>query len=89
MRLICNGASYNQDYPNFDVLIVDWSAEQTPEMVKNYPCQLIKEMRFRINVARNTGVEFSKGSIMVFTDADSISGSYWLFELVRNLLPQI
>lgn len=63
-----NGAS-------FEVIIVDDGSNVTaPEFIQQwndcYPLTLIREAHAGISAARNRGVQVSKGSVLLFTDAD-------------------
>lgn len=72
-----------QDYPNYDVLVVDdFSRDNSPEIVKRYPVKMIRlDDNYGAATARNKGAEMASGEILVFTDTDVI--------LERNCLSQI
>ncbi|HEY0704501.1 MAG TPA: glycosyltransferase family 2 protein [Candidatus Acidoferrales bacterium] len=60
---------------NFEMLIVDdGSAESAPETVAGwnrvFPTKVIRQEHAGISAARNRGIQESKGSILVFVDAD-------------------
>src|SRR5208282_1440743 len=61
--------------PSFEVIVVDdGSAEAAPEFIRDagysYPLQLIEQAHAGIPVARNRGVENSRGAVLLFVDAD-------------------
>jgi glycosyltransferase involved in cell wall biosynthesis len=60
----------------FEVIVVDdGSREQAPESIRRwggcYSLTIVRENRRGISAARNRGIQMSKGSILVFVDADS------------------
>jgi glycosyltransferase involved in cell wall biosynthesis len=61
--------------PSFEVIIVDdGSTEPSPQFVRSsmysYPLAIIRQPHKGIPGARNRGVQDSKGSVLVFVDAD-------------------
>jgi glycosyltransferase involved in cell wall biosynthesis len=72
----CLGSLAEQiDPPGFEVIIVDdGSKESAPEFVRSwsrfYPLTVVREPHAGIPSARNRGVRTSRGSIIVFVDAD-------------------
>jgi glycosyltransferase involved in cell wall biosynthesis len=61
--------------PGVEVIIVDdGSAETAPESIRQrsgcYPLTVARQPHAGISAARNRGVQISKGSVLVFTDAD-------------------
>jgi glycosyltransferase involved in cell wall biosynthesis len=61
--------------PSFEVIIVDdGSTEPAPEFVlsssDSYPLVVIRQPHMGIPAARNRGVQTSKGSVLLFVDAD-------------------
>jgi glycosyltransferase involved in cell wall biosynthesis len=62
--------------PAFEVIVVDdGSRESAPEYIRrwssSYPLTIVKENHGGISRARNKGICLSKGSLLVFVDADS------------------
>ena len=47
-------------------------------MIRNYPVKLVGGKRGGIAAARNIGVEFSKGEILIFLDSDCRASTDWL-----------
>lgn len=62
-----------QTYPkeNLEVIVVDnGSTDQTLEIIQSFPVQLEKCEKTGPSAARNKGIACSKGSILLFIDAD-------------------
>ena len=80
---------YNQTYNNFEVIIVDdGSVDETERVVKEYfKCkhqskyQYIYQHNQKQGAARNNGLKFATGDIILFLDA----GDLWHANLLRNL----
>jgi glycosyltransferase involved in cell wall biosynthesis len=63
------------DAPAFEVIVVDDGSEHAaPESVRQrnwrYPLTIVQQQHAGIAAARNRGLQSSKGSVVVFTDAD-------------------
>ena len=61
--------------PSFEVIVVDdGSREAAPEFIsywiRSYPLTVIRQSHTGISAARNRGVQISRGSVLVFVDAD-------------------
>lgn len=64
----------------FEVVVVD-NGSKTPasEITQLFPfCRCVQESKPGSYNARNTGVEYAKGDILAFTDADCLPHSDWL-----------
>ena len=62
--------------PSFEVIVVDdGSAERAPESIRrwarSYPIEVIRQPHGGIASARNRGIQFTRGSVLVFVDADT------------------
>jgi glycosyltransferase involved in cell wall biosynthesis len=70
----CLKAVYASQYHNFEVIVVDdCSADNSVEIIKKFPCLLIKLKRHSGAAhARNIGAANSRGDILFFTDADCL-----------------
>jgi len=68
----CLKSVYNSDYKNYEVIVVDdRSTDNSIEIIKKFPCKLIRMGKNSGPAkARNTGVKYSKGDILLFMDAD-------------------
>jgi len=63
------------DTASFEMVVVDdGSTEQAPETVAKwnriYPTTVVRQEHAGISIARNKGIQTSKGSVLVFVDAD-------------------
>ena len=75
------------DYDNekLEIFIVDgFSTDGTREIVKEYPFVLLDQEGIGLNAARNTGIKFSKGDIIAYTDGDCVIPSTWVKSIVKN-----
>jgi glycosyltransferase involved in cell wall biosynthesis len=82
----CLTALLNVDYPVecWEILVVDnRSTDRTPDIIKNFPVQYLKEERRGCAAARNRAIRVSRGEIIVSTDADCIITRGWLREIVQ------
>jgi len=82
-----------QEYRDFEVIVVDSSEDKTPEIASEYPFVKVVRVPPRgANLARNIGVKLSKGDIIAFTDGDCRVSHDWLkniaefFEKHRNTI---
>ena len=62
--------------PSFEVIIVDDdSQESAPASIlrwnNSYPLTVLRQAHGNVSVARNRGIQISRGSILIFADADS------------------
>lgn len=77
-----------QDYPKerYEIIVVDnGSSDGTPHVVERYPVRLLEETRrCSAYVARNRGIEASRGTLIAFTDSDCVAASNWLRALVAG-----
>ena len=66
------GSVLTQNYPNFEVIVVDdGSTDNTPEIVRRYPSvRYVYQENAGLSVARNTGLQHSRGGFLVLLDAD-------------------
>ena len=84
---MCLEALLRQSYPSerYEILVVDnGSYDNTVNIVKDLPVQLLFEKRGRNSyMARNLGVKYAEGEIIVFIDADCIAEKDWLANIVN------
>jgi cellulose synthase/poly-beta-1,6-N-acetylglucosamine synthase-like glycosyltransferase len=70
------------EYPKeqLEIIVVDnRSVDKTPDIVRQYPVQYIREDRIQsAYIARNAGISSSTGEILAFTDADCVASREWL-----------
>jgi glycosyltransferase involved in cell wall biosynthesis len=73
---LCLGSLAQQTQgPRFEVIVVDdGSSEAVPQgihrWVSSFPLTIVKQSHSGVSTARNRGIRASKGSILVFVDAD-------------------
>ncbi|MFA5388693.1 MAG: glycosyltransferase [Candidatus Omnitrophota bacterium] len=88
----CLDSILRQDFPRDDYEIIcvnNNSTDNSASIVKKYPSiKLVHEKIQNAYVARNTGILNSRGSVMVFTDADTQVPHDWLgniyFSIKKN-----
>jgi glycosyltransferase involved in cell wall biosynthesis len=61
--------------PGFEVIVVDdGSSEAAPEVIRQWvqclPLTIVRQAHSGISAARNRGIQISRGSVLLFTDAD-------------------
>lgn len=79
----------NQDFPKdqYEIIIVDnGSKDNTVNILEKYKeyITILHEPKIGSYIARNAGVNVSKGRIMAFTDADCIAHKDWLKKLYEG-----
>jgi len=83
----CLGAIFNQDFDNFEVILVDNnSTDYTVEVAKRYPVStIVKIDKFFPGKALNDGIRASTGNYIVCISAHCIpKDKYWLQNLYNN-----
>jgi len=78
-----------QDYPNFEIIVVDQSDKKFPEKEKFLKRYKKKIAYFKITppnlpAARNFGVRKAKGEIIIFCDDDVIVKKGWILGHIEN-----
>lgn len=73
-------------YPNrIEILVIDSDSEdKTLEIAKNYANRIITNVERNIVTARSTGIENSRGDLIVFTDADTVYPHNWLNSMLKH-----
>lgn len=84
----CLRSIFNQTYPNIEVIVIDdGSTDKSVQIIQEFPVQLLTGFRHQGPAkTRNKGVEFSKGLILVFADADMTFSKGFIEELVRPII---
>jgi len=68
-----------QEYRDFEVIVVDSSEDRTPEIASEYSfVKVVKAPPRGANLARNIGVKLARGDIIAFTDGDCRVPRDWL-----------
>ena len=84
-------ALQNQTYPSdrYEIIVVDNnSSDQTREIARRFPVQLLVEPKRSSYRARDLGIRHARGELMAFIDADCIPSPEWLEHLVKTALTQ-
>ena len=75
------------DYPreNLEIIVVDGkSRDNTRKIVEEYPVRLVDQEGKGLNAARNTGIKYSSGEILAYTDGDCVVPRDWAKKIVEN-----
>ncbi len=73
------------DKERTEIIFVDGrSTDGTRKIVEEYPVRLIDEEGRGLNAARNTGIKYSKGEIIAYTDGDCVVPPDWASAIVKN-----
>jgi len=74
-----------QNYPHKEILVInDGSEDNTEEVLKNYPINIINTEKKGIANARNLGYKNSKGEFIAFTDADCELDPLWTSKMLSK-----
>ena len=75
---------YDEDM--LEIIVVDGhSNDGTRKIIEEYPVLLMDEEGFGVNAARNTGIKWSSGEIIAFTDGDCVVPPDWARNIAKNL----
>jgi glycosyltransferase involved in cell wall biosynthesis len=86
----CLESIFKQTYPNIEVIIVDSSTDNTPNIIRSllnlspFPVKLIFQEAKGCAFARNTGLNEASGDIVTFVDADEIIPPDYVENVVRE-----
>jgi glycosyltransferase involved in cell wall biosynthesis len=70
---------HQQTKVKYEVIVVDSSNDNTPELLKKYPIKLIRRNQQTYpGSARNIGIREAKGKIIACADADCVPSPDWL-----------
>ncbi len=93
----CLDALQRQDYPDYEVIVVD-NAPETDAVERlaatrsgRVPVRYVVEPRPGLSWARNAGLAAARGDIVAFLDDDELPDRYWLAEMARGftVAPQV
>ena len=74
-------------YPdeNLEIIVVDgYSKDATRKIVSDYPVLLVDQEGNGLNAARNTGIKYSSGDFLAFTDGDCVVPPDWATKIMDN-----
>jgi glycosyltransferase involved in cell wall biosynthesis len=75
------------DYPQglLDIIVVDGlSNDETRNIVSEYPVALVDQEGKGLNAARNTGIKYSSGELLAYTDGDCVLPQDWAIKIADN-----
>lgn len=77
----------NQDYRNFEVIIIDQSEPFREDFYKNrnFKIEVIHQGEKALWLARNTGIKTAKGDFLLFYDDDSRIEQDWITQHIKTL----
>jgi glycosyltransferase involved in cell wall biosynthesis len=77
-----------QDYPNFEIIVVDnGSTDETPQVIADAPrARALVNPIPGVSLSRQKGIEAAKGSIIAMCDDDTVPKPDWLRHLVEKLV---
>jgi len=77
--------SLEYDPASLEIVVVDGdSSDGTRNIVGEYPVLLVDEEGRGLNAARNTGVKWSTGDILAYTDGDCVVPPDWAKSIAKN-----
>jgi len=85
---VCLEHLLNQEYPTFEVVVVDNSTDERTQDVLNLFPNVQNIRASKPNLARNIGIERSSGEILAFIDDDSITKPSWLMNIVAGYVDE-
>jgi len=87
----CLKSVLNQDYSSYEIIVVDdGSTDGTSKMLDKYikpyaeKIILLKQDRKGPAEARNKGIDFAKGKIVLFIDDDVVATPNWISEIIGD-----
>lgn len=83
----CLASITMQDYPNYEVLVVDdGSTDETPAVVAEFPSvRYVRKAQGGAASARNTGAELSAADIVFFLDSDCVVDEDCIRQMIAPL----
>lgn len=88
---VCLSSLQSQDYPNFEVIVVDNSSSPsaapslaTEQSRQGPEVRSVRAERKGLSHARNRGLMEARGEVVAFVDDDAVPDRHWLTELVKG-----
>jgi glycosyltransferase involved in cell wall biosynthesis len=75
------------EYPDekLEIIVVDGkSRDETRRIVGEYPVRLVDQEGSGLNAARNTGIKYSSGELLAYTDGDCVLPKDWAIKIAEN-----
>ena len=88
----CLNSLLKQNYKKYEILVVDNNSTDNSQkkirqlMEKNKKIKLFVEKRQGAASARNTGINKSRGEILLFIDADCIAQKDWIKRIIQPII---
>ena len=88
----CVESVLNQDYDNYEVIVVDDGAtDETPQIIDNLAqksekVKVIHQKNGGLSAARNSGIEAANGDYIIFLDGDDFWSSQSFLNDINNRL---
>jgi glycosyltransferase involved in cell wall biosynthesis len=77
--------SLEYDPDKLEIVVVDGdSSDGTRKIVEEYPVLFVDEEGKGLNAARNTGIKWSTGEIVAYTDGDCVVPPGWARSIAKN-----
>ena len=87
----CLAAVAAQDYPSYDVIVVDNSAgdAETERIAKHWKARYVAEPRQGLSRARNRGALVSSADVIAYLDDDAVPEKGWLTALAAEFADEL
>lgn len=88
----CIESILNQTMKNFELILInDGSNDKSPEICDKYSLkdsriEVIHKENEGVSIARNTGINISKGKYIVFADSDDYVDENWCYEMYKAII---
>jgi glycosyltransferase involved in cell wall biosynthesis len=85
---VCLTHLKDQGCKPLEIIVVDngSSTNETENVCRKHNVQYIREDRIGLDIARNTGARAAKGSVVAYTDDDTLPHPHWVSEISKTFL---